>query len=137
MGLAKLFSIPAVNQLSAQFSLTRKGSRVKVKGVVSGVFTQTCVVTLDPFESSFHEDIALDFDENPAPPRDDRPDDESPDPIIDGKIDLGAVAAEFTALALDPYPKKPGAVFEYREDEDEDDRAVSPFAALADLKKKS
>ncbi len=134
-GLAELFSIPAVNHLSAEFTLTRKGSRVKVKGSVSGVFTQTCVVTLDPFESPFHEDITLDFDEDPTPPRDDRPDDNIPDPIINGQIDLGAVAAEFTALALDPYPKKPGAVFQYSEDEDE--KPVSPFAALAELKKKT
>ena len=31
--------------------------------------------------------------------------------MIDGKIDLGALAAEFFALGLDPYPRKPGAEF--------------------------
>ena len=35
-------------------------------------------------------------------------DEDEPDPIIDGKIDLGALAAEFFALGLDPYPRKPG-----------------------------
>ena len=31
---------------------------------------------------------------------------------VDGAIDLGAVATEFLLLGLDPYPRKPGAVFE-------------------------
>jgi hypothetical protein len=34
-----------------------------------------------------------------------------PDPIIDGTIDVGALVAEFLALGLDPYPKKPGVEF--------------------------
>jgi hypothetical protein len=36
---------------------------------------------------------------------------EEPDPIVDGKIDLGALAAEFMILGLDPYPRKPGVDF--------------------------
>ena len=36
---------------------------------------------------------------------------DEPDPVVDGKIDLGALASEFFALGLDPYPRKPGAVF--------------------------
>ena len=36
----------------------------------------------------------------------------SPIRVIDGKIDLGALAAEFFALGLDPYPRKPGAIFD-------------------------
>ena len=36
---------------------------------------------------------------------------DGPDPIIDGKIDLGELAAEHFALALDPYPRKPGVAF--------------------------
>ena len=38
-------------------------------------------------------------------------DEDRPDPVVDGKIDLGAVAAEFFALGLDPYPRKPGVEF--------------------------
>jgi len=34
-----------------------------------------------------------------------------PDPIINGQIDLGALAAEFLVLNLDLYPRKPGATF--------------------------
>ncbi len=34
-----------------------------------------------------------------------------PDPIVNGRIDLGQLAAEFLALGLDPYPRKPGVEF--------------------------
>ena len=54
-----------------------------------------------------------------------------PDPIVDGKVDLGALAAEFLALALDPYPRKPGAEFAAPEVAEPD----SPFAELARLAK--
>jgi hypothetical protein len=38
--------------------------------------------------------------------------DDPPEPIVDGIIDLGAVTLEFLALALDPYPRKPGVSFD-------------------------
>ena len=38
-------------------------------------------------------------------------DPDEPDEIVDGGIDLGALAAEFLTLALDPYPRKPGSAF--------------------------
>jgi hypothetical protein len=45
---------------------------------------------------------------------------------------LGALTAEFLALGLDPYPRKPGVDFSYKEDGDEAD---TPFAALRRLRK--
>jgi hypothetical protein len=56
-------------------------------------------------------------------------DEDEPDPVIDGKIDLGALAAEFFALGLDPYPRKPGAIL--LEERSNSDSIDSPFAALA------
>ena len=35
-----------------------------------------------------------------------------PDPIVGGRIDFGVLTAEFLALGLDPYPRKPGMAFE-------------------------
>ena len=56
-----------------------------------------------------------------------------PDAIIDDTIDLGVVAAEFTALALDPYPRKPGAAFDDLTDPG-DAEEPSAFAVLERLK---
>ncbi|MGZ3360151.1 MAG: YceD family protein, partial [Xanthobacteraceae bacterium] len=57
---------------------------------------------------------------------------DAPEPLVGGMIDLGAIATEFLILGLDPYPRKPDAVFEAPPGGDE---AAHPFAALAELKK--
>ena len=52
---------------------------------------------------------------------------EPPDEIVNGKIDLGAVAAEFLALGLDPYPRKPGVDFDFKDPGGRGDVAVCGF----------
>ncbi|MBS7699483.1 MULTISPECIES: DUF177 domain-containing protein [unclassified Chelatococcus] len=69
-----------------------------------------------------------------------------PDEIVDGAIDLGQLAAEFLALGIDPYPRKPGAVFQSggedgeaapsKEEPSEQVDKPSPFAALSRLRTK-
>ena len=56
---------------------------------------------------------------------------EPPDEIAGGHVDLGALTAEFLALGLDPYPRKPGVDFNF---EDGSTKPDSPFAALGRLK---
>jgi hypothetical protein len=53
-----------------------------------------------------------------------------PDSIIHGQIDLGALAAEFLALNLDLYPRKPGVTFENMYVGGEASGTDSPFAGL-------
>lgn len=149
--LARAMGLPAIAALRGRFELRpRAGGRVIVTGEVAATVTQTCVVTLEPFESEVAQDVDLVFapaapdafddprDAYEAMPRtvpgsDDQAD--PPDPIIDDVIDLGAVAAEFVALALDPYPRKPGVAFDdHVEARDEE---PSAFAALERLKAKS
>ena len=141
--LASLYELPSVEALRASLELSHapQGS-VSVRGAVHGVVTRICVISLEPFQAAVDEAIDVCF----APPRPedeeegvDEPqtftmaDEDEPDPIVDGGIDLGALAAEFLALGLDPYPKKPGAMFEFRSDEG---GTASPFAALAELERK-
>ena len=52
--------------------------------------------------------------------------------LIGGVVDLGALATEFLMLGIDPYPRKPDAVFEGAS---AGEPAANPFAALAALKK--
>jgi len=56
-----------------------------------------------------------------------------PEPLIGGGVDLGALAIESLILGLDPYPRKPGAVFETPQDVNPDQ---GPFAALGRLAKR-
>ena len=142
--VAKAVNVAALPRLEASFELTRQGDGVRVAGQVSATVGQICVVTLEPMESEVEETVDLVF----APPREqpkrthaasdaepaEAVDAEDPPEILrDGTIDLGAVATEFLLLAIDPYPRKPGVVFDAPKIPD--DPASHPFAALAALKK--
>lgn len=132
--LAVDFKLPGIHELTGQFMLTGTPRRVHVKGRVHAAITQICVVTLEAFDTVIEEDVEVDFAEPgliAKQPLSDDQDYEPPDEIVNGHIDLGALTAEFLVLGLDPYPRKPGAEFEYRSDADEKD---NPFAALGALK---
>lgn len=119
--LAALDGLAALASLTAEFHVApRPDSSFNVSGEVRAKVTQICVVSLEPFESTIVEPIDVDFAPldmaearaaamSEAPSGEER---EPPDPIVDGQIDLGALAAEFLALGLDPYPRKPGVAFE-------------------------
>ena len=136
-GVARLAGLREVLRLAASFDVTRHGAGgLRVAGHVSATVGQTCVVTLDPVSNEVEEDIDLIFLPGAVAPEragsglEMR---EGPEPLIDGEIDLGAVATEFLVLGLDPYPRRPGAQFEAPPAVDAAD-AAGPFAALARLK---
>ncbi len=114
--LAKDFEIPAVRDLVGRFVLSGTLSRLTVTGTVQAVATQVCTVTLEPFETAVREPVEVVFSDAPPPEEDEEGTAEGapepPDPIVNGRIDLGALTAEFLALGLDPYPRKPGVDFE-------------------------
>ena len=142
--LAKALGLETLDGLVATYSLSRNGDKVKLSGEIEADMQQLCVVTLEPFPVSLKVPVKLDF----APELDDAPsrkpadqeidlevrlnEEDPPEPIVDGTIDLGTVTQEFLALSIDPYPRKPGVSF----DADEAGQAPeSPFAALARLKR--
>lgn len=133
--LAADFKLTEVRSLEARFRLAGSPERVHVVGRVTADIVQICVVTLEPFESRLQEDVEVDFEEPRGDARDPGADidlaQEGPDEIVDGRIDVGALAAEFMALGLDPYPRKPGVDFKY----EERDPGDNPFAKLAALKR--
>jgi uncharacterized metal-binding protein YceD (DUF177 family) len=141
--LAELGGLRDVLSATASLDVTPKGGgRFHVGGRVKARIGQTCVVSLDPIENDIDEPVDVEF----APPDqipqladlidDDIDDDEEvpdpPEPIENGQIDLGRVATDALYLAIDPYPRKQGVVFEpvviAPDPEDH------PFAALKALK---
>lgn len=136
--IVKTAGLAALPRLEAQFDLTRLGADgLQVAGRVAATVVQHCVVTLEPIQSEIDETVDLVFLPEPepasAPAGLQSPDaDEPPEPLRDGAVDLGAIATEFLLLGLDPYPRKPGAVFDALV---ADDPSSHPFAALAALKK--
>jgi uncharacterized metal-binding protein YceD (DUF177 family) len=142
--LARRFDIPAVHAFSATFVATpwRRGG-VQVRGEFAAKVEQVSVVTLEPFTSEVGEPVVRYFQAETGPGH--HPDvlsvesleDEEPDVISGGSIDLGEVAAESLALGLDPYPRKPGEVFhDATQQAEEERRQESPFAVLSRLRKR-
>ena len=137
--LVKLANLRDLPRLSAVFDLSRRRGGVHVAGQVKARVGQTCVVTLEPLENDLDEPINVLF----APARDvaakdagadhKAGDEEPPEPLIEGKVDLGAIATEFLLLGVDPYPRKAGAEFAAIKTADDSAR---PFAALEALKKR-
>ena len=136
--LAKLYDLPAIAALTATLRVEPAGrGGAHVTGAVRGELTQICVVTLEPFETAVEEAIDVRFARAAEEESARRAaheivtlslaDEDDSDPVVDGKIDLGALAAEFFALGLDPYPRKPGVEFVAPA---EQAAAVSPFAIL-------
>ena len=100
---------------------------------------QICSVSLESFEQPLKGEIDLRVVPAGSPHVPDSDggeveyDPEAPDPpdVLEGSvIDVAAYAIEHLALELDPFPRKPGAEFDYQPPEAE----MSPFAVLKALK---
>lgn len=142
--LAVRFGLIGLDQLKGDLRLKRTGAGViRVSGHVEARATQSCIISLAPvpaqldfdFEVFFSEDVrasaadlVVEYDQ-----------DDPPEPITGGQIDLGEVVAEQLGLNLDPYPRAPGAKLPggwEAEAVDSSDQAPrrNPFSALAGLK---
>ncbi|MDO8840197.1 MAG: DUF177 domain-containing protein [Parvibaculum sp.] len=111
------------------------------------VLVQSCVVTLDPVvqkvEESFTRRWLPEHLIEPAGAADGREilieaeGDDAPDPMTGGAIDIGEAVAEALALAIDPYPRKPGVAYDVPPDVPDAvaEERPNPFAALEKLKK--
>ncbi len=134
--LAVRLGVPAVHALVCRFRLRPgTGGAVLAEGRLEARLERECVVTLEPFEAVQAEVFSLRFlpeealaDASSADEDPDAPDDV---PYTGTILDLGEAAAEQLALALDPYPRSPGATLPG----DAEESAPSPFAALAALRR--
>jgi Large ribosomal RNA subunit accumulation protein YceD len=140
--VADIAGLREILSASASLDLTpEKAGRVHVRGRVRARIGQTCVVSLDPIENDIDETIDLIF----APPEQipeladlvdeaaetDTEIPDPPEPIVNGVIDLGRLATDALFLGIDPYPRKPDAVF--KPVIEAADPADHPFAALKAL----
>ncbi len=108
--LAARMQLPAIPALRCSFRLDRGSAGIVVaSGRLEATVVQTCVVSLDDFEAPIAEDFVVHF--VPEGSETDDPDPESVDEILyrGDVIDIGEATAEQLALALDPYPRRPGA----------------------------
>lgn len=143
--IARHLGVASLEALDARYALSRNGERLKLEGTIKARLHQTCVVSLEAFPVALTVPVKLDFAPEAevvaaAAKADDAEidievllnEEDPPEAIVDGGIDLGAVTLEFLALGLDPYPRKPGVAFAEPAPEGP---AETPFAALSRLKR--
>ena len=140
--VAEALGLLALDGLSAEAELRRLGDdEVRARGRVRARVTQACAVTDESVPADLDEPFDILF--RPAPAA-------APDQEIElsagecdvvfhegGAVDLGAAAMDTLALALDPYPRAPGAEAALAEagvkseaDLEAERGAASPFAVL-------
>ena len=136
--IARALDLQALDTFEADINLVPTVSGWRLEGRVIADAVQTCGLTLEPLP--VHVDRKFSVQMVEATEREDDEDgeidleldDDSPDQIEGGSLDLGQYAVEQLALSLDPFPRKPGAVFEQPKEPGE----ISPFAVLKGLRSK-
>ena len=133
--MAEVAGLRQILSASASLDVTpERGGRVHVEGRVRARIGQTCVVTLEPIDLIFAppEQIPQLADLVDEATESDAEIPDPPEPIENGVIDLGRLATDALFLGIDPYPRRPDAVFEppvvVADPEDH------PFAALKALR---
>lgn len=140
--VARRLGILSVDRLAAQATIKSVGGRLfRVQGRWEAELQQACVVTLEPVAQSLSGDFEASFEPDDGRARYDEGDvlidPEAADPaeiLPEDGIDLGELVVQELSVALDPYPRAPGAEVpaEYQPPEVEEDEG--PFAALKVLK---
>jgi hypothetical protein len=146
-GLAVRLGLLALERLEAEAVLTPAASENGIHLAVDWVadVVQSCVVSLEPVASRLNDSFGLLY----APAQEPREfadvkrnevqididGRDPPEPLIGDRIDVGEAIAEQLALALDVYPRRPGAsiLTEYVIGQEDTDARQMPFATLAEL----
>ena len=137
--IAGTLDLASLDRLEAKVDIKPSGIGWRLTGHLVADVVQTCGVTLEPLTNHIEADFSVDLaqasrvepqprtiDADPEAP-------DGPDLIEDGGVDLAAYVVEHLALEIDPWPRKPGVVFEAPQGPAE----PSPFDVLRELKPKS
>lgn len=142
--IAAFLDVLSLQSLAAELEIARwSASGIAIEGRLRATATQACVVTLEPVQQVIDEpfrrtflppqakaiepktvaeaEVVVAFDE-----------DDPPDDLEGPVLDLGPILVEQLALALDPYPRAPGAKLDDNATTGDDS---SPFAALSRLRR--
>lgn len=139
--LARRFGLIAIDRLAAKFALSRKASEIAMRGTVSAAVTQACVASGEPVEAAIEAPFDILFRPQPSV-GDDAEEIELDEGELDvvfydgAAVDAGEAVAETLAIALDPYPRAPGAEAALKAAGVKDEEEAGPFAALAGLRDK-
>ena len=131
--IVKALDLASLDAFTAEVELAPTDAGWRLSGRVRASLAQTCGITLEPLPLEIDAPFVLSLAEAVEEDPDEiviTLDDESPDLIENGQIDLGQYAVEQLALRLEPFPRKPGAEFVQPPEPAE----ISPFAVLKQLR---
>jgi len=142
--IAARFGVEAVHSVSATIHIQPwKRGGFRARGEATANITQTCVVTLDPFDAAVRAQLDQIFIAKTGRLAADdgeivvSHDEDDIGYINDDEIELGEFAVEALCLELDPYPRKDGAELPVSSTETlADEPKANPFAVLKQLKLK-
>lgn len=137
IAVARRLGLIGIENLKASLTVTPAGSGALARGRFEATVIQQCVVTLEPVSSRIEGEIEQRFEPGGGEPEAaeiifDPLAEEPPELLCNGAAELGELVVENLALALDPYPRAPGAHVALPEEIDEG--AATPFAKLRDMK---
>jgi hypothetical protein len=145
--VAKMLDLVALDRLTFAYRIGHGGGgRLVLTGTLNADAKQTCVVSLEPVEARLEVPVEMEFWPAELLPRPERDAGDPggggivdwPEAIRDGRIDLGPVVYETLATALDPYPRRPEARFDWPQGQGQEGEGAGsgPFASLAALKRR-
>ena len=138
--IADRLGLLSLDRFEAHAVLSREGEKVRATGRLKASLKQPCVATVEPCPAHIDEPFELAFVPEPKVGADEEIElgEADLDTVFhDGSaIDLGGAVTDTLALALDPYPRSPGADSALRQAGVLSEEQASPFAALAALKEK-
>ena len=136
--VAKRLGLSGLRALTADVTVKPWLDGVEIAGRFEAVVEQVCGVSLESFEQPLSGEIEVhavppgsphaavseggELDLDPDAP-------DAPDILAGDAVDVAAYVVEHLALEIDPFPRKPGAEFDYQAEAVE----TSPFAALKKL----
>ena len=137
VALARRLELQELASFDAEMTIDRiPGGEILVRGRVVADVVQTCVVSLEPVPGHVDETFEVRYTTRPDDGPADLvigPDEEfPPEPITGAVLDVGELAAQQLALALDPWPRLPDASID--DGLLRDPARDGPFAALARLR---
>jgi uncharacterized metal-binding protein YceD (DUF177 family) len=114
--LAKRFHLLALDRLVAEVELRRRGEDYRLEAAFEAQVVQECVATLEPVTNQIAERFCLLYQREGGGEAsggraglDLSAEDEDIEPLRGEEIDIGEAVAQQLSLAIDPFPRLPGA----------------------------
>ncbi len=139
--LAKRFDLPGIAAIDASFQLFPGDRGISFSGTLRARLQQNCAITGEPFDVKIEEPFEILFCQEADKITADEEVELSADDcdIVEysgGHFDLGEALAQTLYLALDPYPRGPGADDPDARKKLTSEEEAGPFGVLASLKDK-